>query len=164
MGKPSTGEGRQIDVSRTQFANADSPRSERLEPDSNVTCERLIQFLKQPPEMLSVDEGIQTERRDMHCAKARSHRRETWQRDLNVNVLRDMQSQKQAMGRVWTCEGMQIGRSGHEANADLPSVEILGNALASKSNPSRRRHFLKQEFEMFSIDAGIRMDRSDSQQ
>jgi hypothetical protein len=52
-------EGIQIDLSDVQSSNADSPRLEIWQPDSNVSSERPWQFKKQNPEIVSTDEGIQ---------------------------------------------------------------------------------------------------------
>jgi hypothetical protein len=52
-------EGRQIDWSDEQDANASAPKLESLEPDSNVTCESAVQSRKQLLAIVSIDEGIQ---------------------------------------------------------------------------------------------------------
>jgi hypothetical protein len=55
----STDEGIQIDRSDEHSKNADLPRFESREPNSNVKFERFSQFEKQASEMASTDEGIQ---------------------------------------------------------------------------------------------------------
>jgi hypothetical protein len=45
--------------SAKQFSNADSPRTEILDPDSNATWTRLVQPQKENGEIVSIDEGMQ---------------------------------------------------------------------------------------------------------
>jgi hypothetical protein len=52
-------EGRQIDSSDEQSENADSPRSESLDPLSNVKVARHSHDLKQELEIVSIEDGIQ---------------------------------------------------------------------------------------------------------
>jgi hypothetical protein len=52
-------EGMQIEESDEQYENADSPRVESLQPDSNVTVKSFPQDWKQCAEIVSTDEGIQ---------------------------------------------------------------------------------------------------------
>jgi hypothetical protein len=47
-----------IDRSETQLENADAPRIESREPDSNVRLARLVQPLKQDSERVSTDAEI----------------------------------------------------------------------------------------------------------
>jgi hypothetical protein len=57
-------EGIQIDSSDEQFRNADSPRIEVLQPDSNVNFLSCEQSLKHDFEIVSIDEGIQIDSSD----------------------------------------------------------------------------------------------------
>jgi hypothetical protein len=52
--------GKQIDSSDQQPETAPSPKIESFEPDSNASVERPAHSLKQLPETVSTDEGIQT--------------------------------------------------------------------------------------------------------
>jgi hypothetical protein len=52
-------EGRQIDCSERQDANAHSSRLESLEPASNVKVDSLSQNEKQPLEIVPTEEGMQ---------------------------------------------------------------------------------------------------------
>jgi hypothetical protein len=52
-------EGRQIDGSREQLSNADSPRFDSLEPHSNAKYRRPKQVAKQELAIVSIEEGIQ---------------------------------------------------------------------------------------------------------
>jgi hypothetical protein len=54
----STDAGRQKLRSDKQEENAPLPRIDTLVPDSNVTCERFVQQLKQELKTVSIDEGI----------------------------------------------------------------------------------------------------------
>jgi hypothetical protein len=54
----STDEGMQIDSSDEQFANADFPRCESRQPESNVKSERFLHSLKQKGAIVSIDEGM----------------------------------------------------------------------------------------------------------
>jgi hypothetical protein len=53
-------EGRRIARSDKQPENADSPRFDIREPDSNFTSESCLQFQKHRHEIVSIHEGIQT--------------------------------------------------------------------------------------------------------
>jgi hypothetical protein len=53
----STDEGIQIDWSDEHCENADSPRSESLQPHSNAAEERALHSLKHDLEIVSTDEG-----------------------------------------------------------------------------------------------------------
>jgi hypothetical protein len=55
----STDEGTEIDRNEEQYENAKSSRLASLMPALKVTFERLLQWLKQNFEILSIDEGIQ---------------------------------------------------------------------------------------------------------
>jgi hypothetical protein len=74
----------QIDVSDEHASKADSSRVESLEPASNVTRESLQQALKHLAQMVSTDEGMQTERRYRHRLKASTPRIEIWAPASNV--------------------------------------------------------------------------------
>jgi hypothetical protein len=73
----STDDGMQIDSSDEQEANADLPNIESWQPDSNVTVERLPQFLKQDLEIVLTDEGMQIDSSDEQNANADSPKIET---------------------------------------------------------------------------------------
>jgi hypothetical protein len=79
--------GRQIDRSDEHPENADSPSIETLEPASNVKCERSVQFLKQPHEIVSIDAGIQIHLSDEQSENARSRRFEILQSGSNVTDI-----------------------------------------------------------------------------
>jgi hypothetical protein len=64
----------QIDFSDEQLAKANSSVSEIFESLSNVTPERLEQFLKQDFETISTEEGRQIDSSDEQSAKADSPR------------------------------------------------------------------------------------------
>jgi hypothetical protein len=54
-------EGMQIDRSDEQFENAESPRCESRQLGSNVKTESLLQPRKQDLEIVSIDEGMQSD-------------------------------------------------------------------------------------------------------
>jgi hypothetical protein len=60
----STDAGRQMDRSDEHSENADAPRIEILEPDSNVKLRRFEQRRKHPLESVSIDEGRQIDSSD----------------------------------------------------------------------------------------------------
>jgi hypothetical protein len=51
-----------------QYENADSPRRETLEPDSNLKSESLWQYVKQLFGIASTEAGMQIEPSDEQCA------------------------------------------------------------------------------------------------
>jgi hypothetical protein len=88
-------EGIQIDRSDEQDSNADLPRIEILEPDSNVKSERSSQLSKHESEMISMDEGIQIDRSDEQSSNADLPRIEILQPDSNVKSERFSHQWKQ---------------------------------------------------------------------
>jgi hypothetical protein len=86
-----TDDGIEIDSSDKHFSNADSPRMAILQPDSNVSCERLLQWLKQDLEIVSTDEGTQMDCREEQSLKADSPRVESREPNSNVKVPRFLQ-------------------------------------------------------------------------
>jgi anti-sigma regulatory factor (Ser/Thr protein kinase) len=71
--------GMQIDPSDEQLQNADLPRSDTLQPSSNVTLQRFVHPEKHEFEIISIDEGIQIAFSDEHSQNADSPRSETLQ-------------------------------------------------------------------------------------
>jgi hypothetical protein len=59
-----------IDESDEQHKNADFPRPERREPDSNVTFESALHPSKQRWQITSTDDGMQIDGSDEQCANA----------------------------------------------------------------------------------------------
>jgi hypothetical protein len=74
-----------------QRANAESPRAEIRQGDSNVKSDRLSQRRKQDRESTAVDEGMQIDRSDKHAANADSPRVEILHPDANVTDKTDWQ-------------------------------------------------------------------------
>jgi hypothetical protein len=67
-------EGTKIDCSEEQSANADLPKRETREPDSNVTVERALHLVKQDLDSLLMDDGRQIDCSDEQSANAYSPR------------------------------------------------------------------------------------------
>jgi hypothetical protein len=76
----------QIDESEEQSANADSPRCESFEPDSNVTAERERHLKKHFSPSRSTEEGMQIDERDEHSENARLPMLQSSEPDSNVRV------------------------------------------------------------------------------
>jgi hypothetical protein len=79
-----------------------------LEPDSNVTIERVAHLLKQKSESVTTDEGIQTDRRDEQSENAELPKLESLQPDSNAKSERFVQYMKQIGEIALTDEGRQI--------------------------------------------------------
>jgi hypothetical protein len=84
-------EGIQIERSDWHPPNADSPKIETLEPDSNAKFESEPHPSKQDLEIVCMDEGIQIEESREHAAKANSPRLEILLPGSKVNVHKNPQ-------------------------------------------------------------------------
>jgi hypothetical protein len=93
-------EGMQIVRSDEQPSNAESPRVEIRQGDSNVKSERLSQRRKQEPERIAVDEGMQIDRSDKHAANADWPRVEILHPDANFTDKTDLQELKHPAERT----------------------------------------------------------------
>jgi hypothetical protein len=85
----------QIDRSEEQSANAAPPRVDSLQPGSNATLESCSQFLKQQPEMVSIDDGMQIDRSDRQSPNAPASNIEIVVPDSNVKLESWSQPSKQ---------------------------------------------------------------------
>jgi hypothetical protein len=80
----------QIVRSDEQPKNAESPRVEIRQGDSNLKSDRLRQYPKQEPESIAVDEGMQIDRSDEHASNADSAKVEILHPDPNVTDKREL--------------------------------------------------------------------------
>jgi hypothetical protein len=78
----------QIERSDRQEEKAFRPRVKSLEWDSNAKFERLLQSVKQNGEIVSIDEGIQTECNDVQEVNAYGPRFESLEPDSNLKSER----------------------------------------------------------------------------
>jgi hypothetical protein len=102
----------------------DSPES--LHPTSRTRLARLSQWLKQDPEIVSIDAGRQIDRRDEQAANADSPKIEFREPNSNITVRRFLHDLKHSRGMSSISEGRQSDPSDeHFANADSPTVESL---------------------------------------
>jgi hypothetical protein len=84
-----------------------------------------LQPEKQNAEIISIDDGMQTDRSDSQPANAASPSIEIRQPDSNVKLESAVQSLKQDLDTVSTDEGMRIdSRHGQCSNADSPRLEM----------------------------------------
>jgi hypothetical protein len=81
------------------------------QPDAKVRSQSFLHDLKQPWQIVRIDEGMQIDCSDEHFSNAESPRHETRQRGSNATVKRILQWLKQCEAIVSTEEGMQIDRS-----------------------------------------------------
>jgi hypothetical protein len=81
-------EGMQTARSSMQTSNADSPRTERFEPVSNVKFKRPVHLEKHDLEMVSIDAGIQMLVRSGHSLNADTPRTEILQPGSKVTLER----------------------------------------------------------------------------
>jgi hypothetical protein len=77
-------------------------------PGSNIRLERFVQYLKQHAEIVSTDDGIQSDSSDEHASKVHGAIVEIWQPGSNVSVARVLQQQKQPAEMVLIDDGIQI--------------------------------------------------------
>jgi hypothetical protein len=103
-------EGMQIDTSDEHHKNVNSPRTEILQPDSNVKDDRFPQLVKQLPETVSTDEGMQIDSNEQP-RNADSPRIEIAEPSSNLRSESCPQPQKQDLEIVSTDNEIQIDRS-----------------------------------------------------
>jgi hypothetical protein len=104
----------QIVRSDEQLANAESPRVESRQGDSNVKSDRLSQPRKQEPESIAVDEGMQIDRSEEHHSNEDSPRVDILHPDANVTDRTDSQYMK------------------HPAEMTSVSIEIVTSSASPK--------------------------------
>jgi hypothetical protein len=105
-------------------------------------------------EILSVFEGMQTDRSDEQCRNADSSRAESRQPGSNIKVESFLQNAKQDFEMTSIDEGIQIDSSDIQAkNANSPRVEIL--QPVSKRIDKRQLHPEKHPVEIVSISLEI---------
>jgi hypothetical protein len=161
-----TRDGIQIDLTNTQFRNAESSIRDKFEFLSNVTTESVAQTVKHPFGIIFTEAGRQTdssdeqlanayspirrsrhtgqtiERRDEQSANAKPPIADNCERFSNATAERLLQRPKQPSPRVVTEEGMRIeGRDAQPRNAPdsmTANFAELSNITAERSVDSTR--------------------------
>jgi hypothetical protein len=117
--------GMRIDVSEEQSKKADEPMTESLLPLSKVTLQRRLHPKKQPFEICSTDEGIDTESRDEQSSNAHSPRTESLLPLSNRTIERLVHRRKQSLEMVSIDERIEIEvNDEQQRNADAPRIEM----------------------------------------